>query len=345
MNEEQYKWFLKNHIKPWARLVSGGREINCRCFYCRDSDDERHGHFYINVDLSGNKPSLYNCFKCHAKGVVTPNKLLEWGLFDQDLSIDLARYNKKIMNLSQNMKYNDKAKYYLNNYNIKDDSLSLLKLNYINNRLGTNLTFQDCIEKKILLNLSDLLATNNVKLTRHQNIVEQLDKNFLGFISYDNAFINMRNLDIGEVYITIAKRYVNYNIFDKYDNTCKFYVIPNQINPLSIEPIKIHIAEGPFDILSILYNMNDGIMGNNIYAAATGSGYESLLRFLLLNLQLINVEVHLYPDADIPDYKITRIKKNLFLDKVNFYIHRNTYPGEKDFGVRKEKIKETIIQV
>ena len=86
--------------------------------------------------------------------------------------------------------------------------------------------------------------------------------------------------------------------------------------------------------------MNYGVMGNNIYAAATGSGYESLLRFLLLNLQLINIEVHLYPDADIPDYKITRIKKNLFLDKVNFYIHRNTYPGEKDFGVKKEKIQK-----
>ena len=155
----------------------------------------------------------------------------------------------------------------------------------------------------------------------------------------------MRNLELGEVYETINKRYVNYNIFDKYDNTCKFYVVPNQLNPLTIEPIKIHIAEGPFDILSILYNMNDGIMGNNIYAAATGSGYGSLLKFLLLNLQLINVEVHLYPDADIPNYKVTNIKKNLFLDKVNFYIHRNTYPGEKDFGVRKEKIKDTIISI
>lgn len=346
MNSDNYIEFLKTHIKPWARLVSGKREINCRCRYCQDSGDLRHGHFYINVDFSHNEPSYYYCQKCHAKGIVTSQKLLEWGVYDQALAIDINQYNSKVLKLEINKKYKDKAIYNLNNCVLTEDELSLYKLNYINNRLGTHLTYKDCMEKKIVLNLQDLIRSNNIiRLTRSESIFKQLDSNFIGFISYDNAFVNMRNLEIGEVYHTINKRYVNYNIFDKYDNTTKFYVIPNQINTLSIEPIKIHIAEGPFDILSILYNLNDGMLGNSIYAACTGSGYMGLLRFLLLNMKLINIEVHIYPDNDQYDKDIINIKEYLYLNKVPFFIHRNMYEGEKDFGVPKNRIRENIISV
>lgn len=346
MNTDKYIEFLKTHIKPWARLVSGKREINCRCFYCNDSNDLRHGHFYINVNFSNNAPSYYYCQKCHARGIVTAQKLLEWNVYDQDVAIDINRYNSKVLKLKENIKYKDKIIYTINNCRVTEDDLSLYKLNYINNRLGTQLTYKDCMEKKIVLNLMDLIRYNNItKLTRNENIVKQLDSNFIGFISYDNAFINMRNLDIGEVYHNINKRYVNYNIFDKYDNTTKFYIVPNQINTLSVEPIKIHIAEGPFDILSILYNLNDGMLRNSIYGACTGSGYKNLLKFILLNMKLINIEVHMYPDNDMGDYNIINIKNELYLNKVPFYIHRNIYKGEKDFGVPMDRIKESIIPV
>lgn len=345
MDIERYKYFLKDHIKPWARLVSGEREINCRCFYCPDSDDYRHGHFYINVDLSNSEPSYYYCQKCHSKGIVTSQKLLEWGVYDNDLAISITKYNKEVLKLPQNMKYKDKVIYDINNYRITEDNLSLFKLDYINKRLGTHLTFKDCLENKIIINLRDILNNNHIQYTRHQNIIDQLDANFIGFLSYDNAFINMRNLEISEVYHTINKRYVNYNVFDKYDNTTKFYIIPNQINPIIPQPIRIHIAEGPFDILSILYNLNDGNKGNDIYGAATGSSYKGMLRFLLTNLKLINIEVHFYPDNDVSDNKIISIKNELYLYNTRFFIHRNTYPGEKDFGVRKEKIKESVIEV
>ena len=91
--------------------------------------------------------------------------------------------------------------------------------------------------------------------------------------------------------------------------------------------------------------MNNGILGNDVYAAATGSSYLGILRFILLNLKLINIEVHIYPDADIDNSKIISIKDTLNLHYINFYIHRNIYQGEKDFGVRKDHIIENIIQV
>ena len=70
-----------------------------------------------------------------------------------------------------------------------------------------------------------------------------------------------------------------------------------------------------------------------------------LLRFILLNMKLINIEVHIYPDNDMDNSKIINIKNELYLNRVPFYIHRNTYVGEKDFGVPKERIKENIISV
>ena len=340
---EGYTEFLLRSIKPWAKLVSGGREINCRCFYCPDSNDSRHGHMYINVDFSNNEPSYFYCQKCHTSGIVNTNKLIEWNIYDSNISLELASYNKKVLKLPQNLKYRDKIIYNINNYIINEDELSRYKLKRINDRLGINLSFKDAIEKKIIINLKDLLDSNRLQYTRNPNIINQLDANFIGFLSYDNAFINMRNLEIGEVYHTIDKRYVNYNVFNKYDNTTKFYIIPNNIDIL--KPIRIHIAEGPFDILSILYNVNDGILGNDVYAAATGSSYKGILRFILINLKFINIEVHFYPDADIDNSKIISIKDELNLRYINFYIHRNIYQGEKDFGVRKDHIIENIIQV
>lgn len=191
------------------------------------------------------------------------------------------------------------------------------------------------LREKIIINLKDLLRNNYLEYTRHPNIIDQLDYSFIGFLSYDNAFINMRNLNLTNLIPSIDKRYVNYNVFNKYDNTTKFYIIPNNIDIL--KPVRIHIAEGPFDILSILYNLNGGNIGNDIYAAATGSGYIGLLKFIILNLKMINIEVHIYPDNDVSDQKINRVKERLFLFNTDFYIHRNNSQEKKILGfLRKE---------
>ena len=55
------KDFLLNNIKPFAKSASGGKVINCRCFYCPDSKDQRKGHFYISVPHDEKTPSLFYC--------------------------------------------------------------------------------------------------------------------------------------------------------------------------------------------------------------------------------------------------------------------------------------------
>jgi len=340
MDSRRYKEFLLSNI-PSAKEASGGREVVCRCFSCPDSKDPTKGHLYISIPQNESEPSFFDCKKCGYHGMVTYQKLLEWSLFDSDMALELANHNKKAMtNPAYYHKYNQNI-YNISNSFITQDELSEKKLIYINNRLGLNFNYQDLLDNKIVLNLKDLLKANNITaLTRHQNIVEQLDTSFIGFISFDNAFINLRNLaPEGKVYKTIDKRYINYSLFDKLDNTCKFYVIPCQVDIANPIPIKLHIAEGPFDILSIKYNLRKD-NNQSVYVAATGKGYKGVLRYFMATLKLMNLEIHLYADSDVERWEVVDLANFLSVFKYPFYLHRNTIG--KDMGVKPELIRESI---
>lgn len=343
LNSEEYIEFLTSHIKPFANPVSGRKEVNCRCFYCADSSNPRKGHFYISVPKE-DEPSYFYCQKCHCQGIVTNDKLIEWGIFDSNMGLELTRYNAKVLSLTKNKKFADQVIYNIKNTFITNDKLSLYKLKYINDRLGTNLTLHDCISNKIILNIKDLIKENKLELTRYPDIVEQLDSNFLGFLSFDNAFINMRNLGIREVYHTIDKRYINYNIFNKYDNTMKFYVLPTSIDLYDPNPVRLHLAEGPFDILSIKYNLlhNDT---RNIFAAVSGSSYKSCIRYFITRMGLYNLEIHIYMDNDQSMKQIYNIANLLQYFCIPLYVHNNSFPNEKDYGVPSSNIIDNIRKI
>ena len=58
-------------------------------------------------------------------------------------------------------------------------------------------------------------------------------------------------------------------------------------------------------------------------------------------------EVHIYPDNDdygTNDY-IRKQLNNVYDPYLPVYIHRNDFPGEKDFGVSKDKISEKVIKL
>lgn len=342
MNE--YSLYLQTHIKPWCKEASGGRVVNCRCFYCSDSRNMNHGHFYISIPEKDDEPSLYYCQKCKVGGIVTPDKLIEWNIFDSDISLELSSRNKKATVNPRNSKYFLGEKANISNDKITDDDLSRVKLSYINNRLGSNLSYMDCLSLKIVLNLNDLLSRNPyLKYTRDPRIIEALDSAFVGFLSYDNAFLNMRKISNKiQLHKSIDKRYVNYNITGKYDNTCRFYTIPTSID--FTKTIELHVAEGPFDILGIYLN-TDCNKYNSIFSSVGGSGYKGLIRYFISILKSPNIIIHVYPDNDQNRYSIIDIAEYLKPFGYHFYIHRNIYPGEKDFGVPRDRIQEVIERV
>lgn len=331
--------FLFNTF-PSARYASGKSEIVIRCPFCGDSKDPKNAHLYISI--AKDKPHYFHCFKCNESGILNSKTLRRMSVYDVEASIQLDEYNKKVASkIPSKGKY---LKYFLRNDRIRDNELSLAKLKYINHRLGINLTYQDCLDNKIVLNLYDLLNSNKIsKLTRHPNIVNQLDECFIGFISMDNNFVTLRNIvPPGKVHESIDRRYTEYNIFGANDNSHKGYCIPTTIDTLNPNPIRIHISEGVFDILSVFYNLNNGNKYQSIYYAMCGKNYEDKLMMFITDYGFINVEYHIYIDNDIQNYIIDNLRHISRTLKINVYIHQNRYNGEKDFGVKRSKIHDYV---
>ena len=124
MDPKYYMDTLLSELKPWAKRASGYKEIVTRCKYCSDSKDQRQGHFYIS-NITEDEPSYYNCFKCPAQGLITPAKLMEWGIYDSNFLLELAEHNKRVLKFSKNQRFNNNIVYKINNRSITDDKLKI----------------------------------------------------------------------------------------------------------------------------------------------------------------------------------------------------------------------------
>ena len=226
---------------------------------------------------------------------------------------------------------------------IRKDPNNQIKLDYINKRIGSNFTIFDLAKVKIILNLYDVININHLELTRHQMVCNDLDKYFMGFISFDNSYCGLRKVTNKELHNAVNKRYINYSLVNKTDDRKNFYVIPTRIDILDPAPVKIHIAEGQFDILSIYYNLNQCNDYQNIYMACGGKSYSQALEFILTESGIINYEIHFYPDRDVTDNEFYYdVLRRVELLPGDIYIHRNVFNGEKDFGVPKARIIDSV---
>lgn len=334
-------------IDTTATPRAGNTEITVRCPFCGDSKNLKHQHLYISIPHSIDELSFYHCKLCSAKGIVDEEFLRKIGCYDSNLLVNVAKHNSEVMSMPKYKQLKSINIYPLHNKYITDGENTKAKLNYINRRMGANFTYNDILALKIILNLKDVIRTNRLELTRYPNICDQLDKYFIGFISYDNSFCTMRKVfDNVEVYNSINNRYVNYHLLNKIDESKNYYVIPTQYNILSNEPIKIHITEGAFDVLSVFYNLNRCNYKQSIYIASGGKSYYQALKFILEETGIINYELHIYPDKDVSDNEFDR----LILNKIGMlpcaiYIHRNIFENEKDYGVPLNRIKDSCVKV
>jgi hypothetical protein len=153
-----------------------------------------------------------------------------------------------------------------------------------------------------------------------------------------------RIISEGMLHKSVDKKYINYNVFGKKDNTHKFIILPSNINCMDL--IRVHIAEGAFDILSVKYNLRgvfESNIQNDIFCAVAGNEYLTVLRYLIGTLGLMNIELHLYLDNDVngrnPLDNIIRYVNGI---PMRIFTHYNRIG--KDMGVRKEDIDEMIIK-
>lgn len=327
---------LQNSLGCWSKRASGGRELLTRCKFCSDSHDLSHGHFYIKT--VENKPITYHCVKCNVGGLLTTATAISWGITDQSFLGLLEVYNKKVLSLAENKKYmvGHNMKYKLDTRRITDSNATRHKIDYINRRLGTRLSYNDCRQMKIVPNILDLLQANRVReLTLSRNIIEELNNHFIGFLSYDGAFVNLRQVTEPSAPFLKDKRWINYNIFGKYDNCQRFYTIPWNVN--RDEDVTIYVAEGVFDILSLRLNCFPEAK-NAIFSTEAGNSYMNTVRHFSGDMGIIGPDVRFFYDNDVPTSKMIKVKQYFDIYCGDIKLIYNGYPGEKDFGISKDRI-------
>lgn len=329
-----------------AKRAAGGRECVIRCPFCGDSKDPRSAHLYVGHNRHKGTIS-YHCFKCNTQGDVGLQFFRTLGIYDTTLINPVLEYNQSkggVINAEIHRGYQSRFSPIEINpiIPIKDTEEYRRKLAYINKRIGGQLTFNDIVGYKIVLNLLDFLSLNGITTySRHISIMEQLSFGFVGFLSVDSTHVTMRRIvPENKVHESISKRYTNYTINEK---GTQIYCIREGINPIYQNAIMI--AEGPFDILSLHYNFMC-YMPNKIMFASCGKGVEPVLSYLVnrKRLSLFNSQLHVFIDNDITPYDLMSYKNAASSINLPCIIHRNIFQGEKDYGVPADHIRDFIVR-
>jgi len=338
MNNPEVKHQVIEMLKTLPVYIpnSTGTQHVVRCPRCGDSRDPSHAHFSIRIDVESDTPMLYRCLKCDTSGILTDTELEELGLYvDSDLYAKIKSYNRKVYKrykLVDNAIENFNVPLYQDNYNNR------IKLDYINNRLGTDISIEEAKDLKIVLNIFDFMKLNNLNgisgLSFKQ--LKILNDCYVGFLSTNNNCITFRNITNNDKLMRYFKVILNL----KNINSATFYSIPNSIDLLYTHDINVHITEGTFDVLSVYKNVVKN-KDNNYYFANCGFGSLTILKYLIRVGINTGLNIHIYSDNDKTDwahknYLFKRSSISYWLDHI--YIHRNGFDGEKDYGVPASKI-------
>ena len=334
---------------PYAHYTGDRRNIMFRCPFCGDSIKNYNStHFSVKVDvLDEHGLPIFHCFRCDIGGIFSPDVFRQLDIHDVTLLTSLSKHNKKSLRLNKHNKYqrDDKKSLIIPKVNsLSDlDKLSRLKLRYIEKRLGIDLDISDIYRYKIAINLLEILQYNNIKDFAYKKyMMDTLDAYYIGAISVNNEYINLRNVFPDKH--KLDKRYFNYNIFNNYDNTKKHYIIPTKIDIMS-DNIEINLTEGFYDLIGVFNHVKDQKTENQLYCAVCGSGFYSAIKYFLKK-GIIDFKLNIYSDNE--SSKNMKFYNNLkyeirdfYKGKINIYYNNKS----KDFGVPKKDIYMSKITI
>ena len=310
-----------------------------RCPYCGDSRHANHGHFSIKIDVDDpDTPMMYKCFRCNEHGLLTSDVLEDLGLHVSSMDKqNLKLFNRKV---AKKNKLTDACieQFDLIDYTRDYDRVKY-KIDYINDRLGSNIGVSDIVPLSIVPNILDFFAMNKIKMESLDRVYSPqqlrfIDRNYVGFLSYNKNAIVLRDItgSSSQRYITMT---INKNNLDPNG----FYSIRNSIDLLYSHGINIHIAEGIMDILNVYDHVNSRNLTDNYYYAVCGFSYARVLRGIIRMGINTGLNVHIYADNDKTDEDILRQIKPISAWIDNLCIHRNS--NAKDYGVHKNDIRDT----
>lgn len=328
-----------------VRTESGdGGNITVRCPYCGDSvKSHDHANFSIKIDVNPGEPMLFRCFRanCGITGILRSDTLQKLGCNDMNTLLELSKYNHSInQNLDKAFISRKTKSYQLANLTTR---LNDNKLQYINNRLGTNLDISKLKDIKVQLSLYDFLKLNNIhRLSYKQSYCDLLNIYSVSFVSIYSDYLICR--DITNTLET-GRRYTMYrtsgipNVEDM-----KLYSIPQTINLLSPEPATINIAEGPFSILGAYMNTNlKDTAENKLWLANCGSEYLNTIIHVCKQYGLLDVNINIWSDSEIKLKKYEALL-NSMENRININRFSVLYNNAADdFGHPKNLISPSII--
>lgn len=316
-----------------------------RCPFCGDSLNPNKGHMYMHIVLDDTSPIQYHCARCGEGGYLTPNVLRRFGIESNDLKQLLDQLNHHTGRRDRRMIM--EKSYAMFNYVLPDRVKYPMKLKYIEDRLGIAVTEDVINECKIITSVADFLKTNEIdSLTADKSVVTMYEYDYIGFLSYGNSYILLR--DVSGRHKDFS--WIKYPITDASRGSKIFYSMSSAIDIETEDPITINIAEGVFDIISIGYNLKQNKL-NTINIANTGKEYSSLISFLVSKgLVGSNVTLNIYSDNDKifnkkENFK-RRVKTELQDYKGDLYPYKFLMNGVyvkynqvfKDYGTTKDNI-------
>lgn len=310
-----------------ARMQSGNSEIVINCPFC--GVKHRKPKFYIEADDDNHM--YYHCFSAdcpNPSGILSPDVLHLLGIEN----IEFDTYLNSLKNKNSKTKIKTKSSVY-NNFVIPKNPKSedMNKIRYSSTRTGVDFTNGENIENyKLIYNLREFININNIKLEifdnefKNNRYIEDLSRHWIGFLSYNNNIINMRNVDSE----FSDRRYMNIKI-NKNGNYSFLYMPPQNIDLLTSVP-RIVLAEGAYDIICVKNRFFTNDIDNVIFGAVGSAS--SYLRGLMKLFQIscfFDAEIDIYGDQDIDinEYykKFSKIIKN---NKIRIIRNKDN----KDFG-------------
>ena len=306
-------------------------ELNVRCPFCGDSvKNANSAHLSIRINPDDDQPLVFRCLRCNTTGIFNGTTLSMIGVYSSTNSTNIERYNR--LSCKKHGLTSSKKGLSIKFPELQINDLVLQKHRYIENRLGTSLDINELHEKKIVYDFVSLLKYNKIeKIYGSVDQIKALQTDHVGFLSARNDFINFRDMTGNH------KRYYIYKIVRNIDTTGKFYIMPNNIDPFNNTLKTINIAEGVFDILGIYYNLLNRYDYNTVYAAINGSGYLNVIKYILEQGLLCDVNVNIFSDADRgPDYYKNMVRTLMpFVNDIRLFYNEIG----KDYGVPKDQVK------
>ena len=320
---------------PYAKRV-GEEYIYVRCPFCGDSVkhlDKPHCSIWVRSD----QPLIYHCWICESSGIVNNQFLQDLNISSLPVLNTIAMYNRSFKSGTRTTKFilpgQEKN---IQIPEIQDNSLNRIKLDYMRKRLGIKFTYKSLEYLRVIFSIKDFMDLNGLRPT--SKAIYYLENEYVGFLTMNKNLIIFRSIKEDP-----KIRYMKYSVFNNLPLGEQCYTIPMRANVLAPE-VDMHIAEGPFDILGIFFNVMDRKTENQIYVSIGGSGYRQVIRSFLKRGFITNLNIHIYSDLDKSRWFYNKIfEMKQWFNSIHLYYNRMN--GEKDFGVPRERIqlKEVVI--